>query len=107
MPPKGAIRGGPLGRPQPKGGYARQVYEGLTSPENRTVVTSIAFFAAGVAFLHSSWSEILLPPSDSPGGPLAATTPCMLTDPQALSDDETMTAVRSEKDVGCRVQYDG
>lgn len=53
----------------------------LTSQENRSVVTSVAFFVvrsdwhistvkhntdqfaqAGVAFLHSSWNELLLPP---------------------------------------------
>jgi len=82
MPPKGgAPRGTALGRPVPqKGGYASQVYNGLTDPENRSVVTSLAFFAvsqmnelygeevyaddvqAGVAFLHSSWSDLLLPP---------------------------------------------
>ncbi|KXL45729.1 hypothetical protein M433DRAFT_149526 [Acidomyces richmondensis BFW] len=60
MPPKGAIR---AGRPAPqRGGYARQVLNELRSPENRSLVTAVTFFAAGVAFLHSSWSEILLPP---------------------------------------------
>ncbi|KAL2358629.1 hypothetical protein BJ546DRAFT_1057049 [Cryomyces antarcticus] len=42
--------------------YARAVLDGLTAPENRSVVTAVGLFAAGVAFLHSSWSEILLPP---------------------------------------------
>ncbi|OTA31616.1 hypothetical protein BTJ68_07279 [Hortaea werneckii EXF-2000] len=63
MPPKGAIRGTGVGRPaQQKGGYARQIIDEVTSQENRSVVTAVTFFAAGVAFLHSSWSEILLPP---------------------------------------------
>ncbi|KAF2473236.1 uncharacterized protein BDR25DRAFT_302198 [Lindgomyces ingoldianus] len=41
--------------------YARSVVQGLASSENRSVVTAIGMFAVGVAFLHSSWSEILLP----------------------------------------------
>jgi hypothetical protein len=46
MPPKGAIRGTAIGRPAPaKGGVARQVYEGITNPENRSLVTAITFFA--------------------------------------------------------------
>ena len=60
----------------------QNVYDGLTSPDNRTVVIALGFFAvspsttnhflsdeyvlialqAGVTFLHSSWSELLLPP---------------------------------------------
>lgn len=45
MPPK-TIRGTAVGRPAPqRGGYARQVVNELTSPENRSVVTSLAFFA--------------------------------------------------------------
>ncbi|KAG9592279.1 hypothetical protein KCU77_g8687, partial [Aureobasidium melanogenum] len=43
-------------------GAISQVYTSLASPDNRSVVTAVAFFAAGVAFLHSSWSEMLLPP---------------------------------------------
>ncbi|KAK3112108.1 hypothetical protein LTR53_011948 [Teratosphaeriaceae sp. CCFEE 6253] len=62
MPPKRQIGGTAIGRPAPREGYARRVIAELTSPENRSVVTSIAFFAAGIAFLHSSWSEVLLPP---------------------------------------------
>ncbi|EMC92659.1 hypothetical protein BAUCODRAFT_37563 [Baudoinia panamericana UAMH 10762] len=63
MPPKAAIRGTAVGRPaQQRGNYASQIFNELTSPENRSVVTAVTFFAAGVAFLHSSWSEILLPP---------------------------------------------
>ena len=46
MPPKRAIGGTGVGRPAPqRGGYARQVINELTSPENRSVVTSLAFFA--------------------------------------------------------------
>jgi len=63
-------------------GYARAVYTSITSAENRSLVTAMGLFAvralsfvvlsvgskltyptqAGVAFLHSSYSEILLPP---------------------------------------------
>ncbi|THY85021.1 hypothetical protein D6C92_09046 [Aureobasidium pullulans] len=43
-------------------GAISQMYTSLASPDNRSVVTAVVFFAAGVAFLHSSWSEILLPP---------------------------------------------
>ncbi|KAI5360846.1 Putative mitochondrial import receptor subunit Tom6 [Septoria linicola] len=64
MPPKGAARGTAIGGPrQPqRGGFARETYNWVTSSDNRSVVTSLAFFAGGVAFLSSSWSEILLPP---------------------------------------------
>ena len=44
MPPKGAIKGTAVGRPQQRGGYAAQVYNELMSAENRSVVTSVAFF---------------------------------------------------------------
>lgn len=48
MAPKGAIRGTGVGRPvQPKG-YAQQVYAEITDPENRSVVTSLAFFAVRI-----------------------------------------------------------
>ena len=43
-PLKGAIRGTGVGRPAPPRGYAQQVYTEITNPENRSVVTSIAFF---------------------------------------------------------------
>ncbi|KZF24296.1 hypothetical protein L228DRAFT_245208 [Xylona heveae TC161] len=42
--------------------FFKAAYEEVTSPENRSLVTAAGLFAAGVAFLHSSWSEILLPP---------------------------------------------
>ncbi|EAA61951.1 hypothetical protein AN9118.2 [Aspergillus nidulans FGSC A4] len=40
-------------------------YEQITSPEHKTIVRSILVFGAGVAFLHSSLSELLLPPGQS------------------------------------------
>lgn len=44
MPPKQQqIRGTAVGRPA-RSGYARETLNALTSPENRSVVTSIGFF---------------------------------------------------------------
>ncbi|KAH9209313.1 TOM core complex subunit Tom6 [Leptodontidium sp. 2 PMI_412] len=48
-------------RPAPKG-YVSNVYSTLTSPENASVVRSVAVFGVAVAFFSSSWSEFLLPP---------------------------------------------
>ncbi|KAJ5979858.1 hypothetical protein N7481_007156 [Penicillium waksmanii] len=38
------------------------VYDEATNPENTTIVRSLMVFTAGVAFLHSSLGELLLPP---------------------------------------------
>ncbi|KAI2602516.1 hypothetical protein GGR54DRAFT_644932 [Hypoxylon sp. NC1633] len=43
-------------------GYISFTYEALTSPENASVVRSVALFGAAVAFLASPWSELVLPP---------------------------------------------
>ncbi|KAL2864929.1 putative TOM core complex subunit Tom6 [Aspergillus lucknowensis] len=51
MPPK-----------QTEKGFLSATYEQITAPENATIVRSILVFGAGVAFLHSSLSELLLPP---------------------------------------------
>merc|ERR1711939_1282452 len=48
-------------RPAPKG-YDSNVYNTLTSPENASVVRSVAVFGVAIAFFSSSWSEFLLPP---------------------------------------------
>ncbi|KAI9150424.1 TOM core complex subunit Tom6 [Paramyrothecium foliicola] len=48
-------------RRAPKG-FVASTYETLTSSENAAVVRSIAVFGAAVAFLSSSWGEVLLPP---------------------------------------------
>jgi len=48
-------------RPAPKG-YVSNVYNTLTSPENASVVRSVAVFGVAIAFFSSSWSEFLLPP---------------------------------------------
>ncbi|KAL2798576.1 hypothetical protein BJX66DRAFT_333940 [Aspergillus keveii] len=47
---------------QTEKGFLSTTYEQITSPENTTIVRSILVFGAGVAFLHSSLSELLLPP---------------------------------------------
>ncbi|PNP61131.1 hypothetical protein FNYG_14219 [Fusarium nygamai] len=60
MPPK-RIPVEPRGRRAPKG-FIGSTYDALTSPDNAAVVRSIAIFGAAVAFLSSSWGEILLPP---------------------------------------------
>ncbi|OCK96130.1 putative TOM core complex subunit Tom6 [Cenococcum geophilum 1.58] len=56
MPPRQVTRGR-VEEPS----YVRSVFGALTSADNRSVVTAVGLFAAGVAFLHSSWSEILIP----------------------------------------------
>ncbi|KAL5334856.1 hypothetical protein BJX70DRAFT_402157 [Aspergillus crustosus] len=43
-------------------GFLSAAYEQITAPDNATIVRSILIFGAGVAFLHSSLSELLLPP---------------------------------------------
>ncbi|KAF2000062.1 hypothetical protein P154DRAFT_522852 [Amniculicola lignicola CBS 123094] len=57
MPPKIQGKGRTVAEPS----YAASIYQTIASSENRSVVTSIGMFAIGVAFLHSSWSELLLP----------------------------------------------
>ncbi|KAB2580167.1 hypothetical protein DBV05_g1223 [Lasiodiplodia theobromae] len=57
MAPKRA----PVPRRQESKSIFSTAYTAVTDPENRSVVTGVAMFAAGVAFLHSSWSEFLLP----------------------------------------------
>ncbi|KAF3042386.1 hypothetical protein E8E12_006739 [Didymella heteroderae] len=49
------------GRTVAEPSFAQTTIQGLTSAENRSVVTAIGLFAIGVTFLHSSWAEILLP----------------------------------------------
>ncbi|KAF2645099.1 hypothetical protein P280DRAFT_391005 [Massarina eburnea CBS 473.64] len=49
------------GRTLAEPNFAQSAYQSFTSKENRSVVTAIGMFAAGVAFLHSSWAEMLLP----------------------------------------------
>jgi hypothetical protein len=62
MAPKRVLveRSGPS-RP-PKGFFA-STYAMLTSSDNAAVVRSLGLFGAAVAFLSSSWGEMLLPPN--------------------------------------------
>ncbi|KAF2232512.1 hypothetical protein EV356DRAFT_505270 [Viridothelium virens] len=63
MPPKRVPITTPAGRRGPQDqGYFRNVMNEVSNPENRAVLTAVGMFAVSVAFLHSSWSEILLPP---------------------------------------------
>ncbi|KAK3381834.1 hypothetical protein B0H63DRAFT_561445 [Podospora didyma] len=41
-------------------GFVASTYETLTSPDNASVVRSLALFGAAVTFLTSSWSEIIM-----------------------------------------------
>ncbi|ORY54965.1 uncharacterized protein BCR38DRAFT_491315 [Pseudomassariella vexata] len=43
-------------------GYIGLTYDTITSPDNATMVRSIAIFGAAVAFIASPWAEFLLPP---------------------------------------------
>ncbi|KAF7594384.1 hypothetical protein BBP40_009365 [Aspergillus hancockii] len=43
-------------------GFFGTAYDEVTHPENATIVRSVLVFGAGVAFLYSSLSELLLPP---------------------------------------------
>ncbi|KAJ5225052.1 hypothetical protein N7468_006277 [Penicillium chermesinum] len=43
-------------------GLFSTIYDEATNPENNTIVRSLIVFGVGVAFLHSSLGEILLPP---------------------------------------------
>ncbi|KAF1842448.1 uncharacterized protein K460DRAFT_370410 [Cucurbitaria berberidis CBS 394.84] len=59
MPPKQIHGKG--GRTLAEPSFARNAIRTFTSAENRGVVSAVGMFAIGVAFLHSSWAEILLP----------------------------------------------
>ncbi|KAH7030727.1 uncharacterized protein B0I36DRAFT_362547 [Microdochium trichocladiopsis] len=50
------------GRARAAPGFIGSTYAALTSPENASVVRSVAVFGAAVAFLATSWGEFLLPP---------------------------------------------
>lgn len=58
MPPKQQqLRGTAVGRPA-RAGYARETFNALASPENRSVVTSITFFAVSRPnkYLRGGWA---------------------------------------------------
>ncbi|KAJ5757158.1 uncharacterized protein N7511_007340 [Penicillium nucicola] len=52
----------PSGSGRAQKGFVSTIYDEATNPENKTIVRSILIFGAGVAFLHSSLGEFLLPP---------------------------------------------
>ncbi|XP_014560430.1 hypothetical protein COCVIDRAFT_23323 [Bipolaris victoriae FI3] len=58
MPPK-YMTG--KGRTVQEPSFASSTISAFTSKENRSIVAAAGMFALGVAFLHSSWAEILLP----------------------------------------------
>ncbi|KAK7911991.1 hypothetical protein PG985_014472 [Apiospora marii] len=60
MAPQRSLSGG--GRRAPKGIFG-QTFDAVTSPENAAVVRSVAVFGAAVAFLSTSWAELLLTPA--------------------------------------------
>ncbi|KAJ6784462.1 hypothetical protein PWT90_02880 [Aphanocladium album] len=55
-------------------GYFASTYDALTSPENASVVRSIALFGTAIAFLNSPFSDFLLPPGYSrpPDAPITS-----------------------------------
>ncbi|KAJ5981722.1 hypothetical protein N7499_009226 [Penicillium canescens] len=52
----------PSGSGRAQKGFVSTIYDEATNPENKTIVRSLLIFGAGVAFLHSSLGEFLLPP---------------------------------------------
>ncbi|KAG9229562.1 hypothetical protein BJ875DRAFT_488807 [Amylocarpus encephaloides] len=62
-PKQQQIRVQPADRPRrvASRGYFGEAYSAITSPENASVVRSVAVFGAAVAFFSSSWSDFLLP----------------------------------------------
>jgi hypothetical protein len=62
MPKNTSLTAGPRGRPtQQQPGYIASIYGELRSPENASVIKSVAIFAVAVAFFQSSWSEFIVP----------------------------------------------
>ncbi|KAI1822150.1 TOM core complex subunit Tom6 [Xylaria intraflava] len=60
MAPK-RLAGEPRSR-APQKSFISSTYSALTSPENASVVRSVAVFGAAIAFFAGPWSEFLLPP---------------------------------------------
>ncbi|KAI3316596.1 hypothetical protein HD806DRAFT_517237 [Xylariaceae sp. AK1471] len=63
MPPKRIVVEPASSRPRAPKGVIASTYHALISPENTSVVKSVAIFGAAVAFFASPWSEFLLPPA--------------------------------------------
>ncbi|KAF2144967.1 uncharacterized protein K452DRAFT_284359 [Aplosporella prunicola CBS 121167] len=49
------------GRGRTTQGFVGSTWSIVTDAENRSLVVAVGMFTASVAFLHSSWSEFLLP----------------------------------------------
>ncbi|KZZ89106.1 hypothetical protein AAP_04591 [Ascosphaera apis ARSEF 7405] len=60
MAPRRVVVAPPTRRAPPRG-VLGGTWATLTDPENASTVRAIATFGAAVAFLSSSWSELLLP----------------------------------------------
>ncbi|PGH34026.1 hypothetical protein GX50_03173 [[Emmonsia] crescens] len=54
------VQSGPAKKRQPESVFST-AYHSITSPDNASVVKSVVIFGAAVAFLHSSFSELLIP----------------------------------------------
>lgn len=53
---------GPRGRaPQQQPGYIASAFAEVRSPENASIIKSVAIFAGAVVFLQSSFGEWLVP----------------------------------------------
>ncbi|KAK7512651.1 putative TOM core complex subunit Tom6 [Phyllosticta citriasiana] len=57
MPVKRAVYAGS----KKEQGYFGSAWSTVTSSDNRTMVTALGMFAAGVVFFNSSWSDIMMP----------------------------------------------
>ncbi|KAL2010932.1 hypothetical protein VTN00DRAFT_3650 [Thermoascus crustaceus] len=62
MAPKRVVVTSSSGRGRQQEGFFGSAWRELTASENATIVRSVLVFGAAVAFLHSSLSELLLPP---------------------------------------------
>ncbi|KAI5303909.1 hypothetical protein KEM56_007068 [Ascosphaera pollenicola] len=60
MPPRRVVVA-PATRRAPPRGFLGTTWATLTDPENASTLKAVATFGAAVAFLSSSWSELLLP----------------------------------------------
>ncbi|CAJ2502991.1 Uu.00g103850.m01.CDS01 [Anthostomella pinea] len=62
MPPRRVMVESSSSRSRAPKSFFWNTYETLTSPDNASVVRSVAVFGASVAFLASPWGDVLLPP---------------------------------------------
>ncbi|KAI1336472.1 hypothetical protein F5Y15DRAFT_418781 [Xylariaceae sp. FL0016] len=64
MPPKRVLVEPAGGRSRAPKGFFASTYAALTSPENASVVRSVAVFGGAVAFIASPLAEYLLTPAE-------------------------------------------